>query len=56
MEREIDREFEQIKADVQLDPQTPYFFQDFLAGVDAMRAFAAARAEYVRTEVGRRRH
>jgi len=55
MEREIDREYEQIRDAALADTEKPYTNEQFTQAVEAMRAFARQRPEFVRSEVARYR-
>ena len=55
MEREVDREYDQIRAAVLSDPAKSYSNDDFTAAVGALRVFTQQRAEFVRSEVDRHR-
>jgi hypothetical protein len=51
LEREIDRQSQQIDAAVQADPAKPYTNDQFQAAVNFLRAFVQQRPEFVRSQV-----
>jgi hypothetical protein len=51
LEREIDRQYQQIDAAVQADPTKPYTNDQFQAAVTFLRAFVQQRPEFVRSQV-----
>lgn len=51
MEREIDREYVQIKSQVVADPKSPFTVDDFEAAIEWMRNFARQRPGFVREQV-----
>jgi spore coat protein CotH len=51
MEREIDREYQQIHDLVYADPQKPFTNDDFEHEVDVLRGFARDRAKGIETQV-----
>ena len=51
MEREIEKEYMQIKDGVYSDPDTPFKPEQFEAEVNSLRNFAKKRADFVRTQV-----
>jgi hypothetical protein len=53
MEREVDREHEQIRDTALADTEKPYTNEQFTQAVEAMRVFARQRPEFVRSEVAR---
>ncbi len=55
MEREIEREYAQIKAGVYADPQKEYTNEAFEQEVEHLREFARQRADFVRAEVAKAR-
>lgn len=55
MEREVDREYDQIRDAALADTEKPYTNEQFTQAVDAMRVFARQRPDFVRNEVARLR-
>ncbi|HEY2905989.1 MAG TPA: CotH kinase family protein, partial [Vicinamibacterales bacterium] len=55
MEREVEREFDQIRDAVLADPQKPFTNDDFLQAVDDLRKFAQDRPTFVKTSVANKR-
>jgi len=55
MEREVERENDQIQDAVFTDPTKSYTNDDYLAAVDAARVFARQRADTVRAQIARYR-
>jgi spore coat protein CotH len=55
MEREIEKEYAQIKDGVHSDPETPFKPEQFEAEVDRLRDFARQRADFVKGEVAKAR-
>jgi spore coat protein CotH len=55
MERETEREFNQIRDAVLADPEKPYTNDEFLQAVDDLRKFAQDRPTFVRTAVDHKR-
>lgn len=55
LEREVDREFEQIRDAVLGDPEKTYTNGEFIEAVDALRKFAQDRSDFVRTAVANKR-
>jgi hypothetical protein len=55
MEREVERENDQIQDAVFTDPTKSYTNDDYLAAVDAARVFARQRADAVRAQIARYR-
>ncbi len=55
IEREVEREFNQISDAVLADPQKPYTNADFLQAVDDLRKFAQDRSTFVKTSVANKR-
>jgi spore coat protein CotH len=55
MEREIEKEYAQIKNGVYADPETPFKPEQFEAEVDNLRNFARQRADFVRAAVAKAR-
>jgi spore coat protein CotH len=55
VEREIEREFNQIRDAVLADPEKPYTNDEFLQAVDDLRKFAQDRPTFVRTSVANKR-
>jgi hypothetical protein len=51
MEREIEKEYAQIKAGVYADPDTPFKREQFEEEVNNLREFARRRADNVRAQV-----
>ena len=51
MEREIEKEYAQIKDAVYSDPETPFKPEQFDAEVDRLRDFARKRGDVVRAQV-----
>ncbi|PYR53421.1 MAG: hypothetical protein DMF91_28320, partial [Acidobacteria bacterium] len=51
MEREIEKEYVQIKDGVSSDPDTPFKPEQFEAEVNSLRNFAKKRADFVSTQV-----
>lgn len=47
MEREVEREYEQIRDAARSDPDKPYTNEDFEKAVEAMRTFARERSAFV---------
>ena len=55
LEREVEREYGQVRDAAIADTTKPYSNEDFAVAIDALRVFAQQRAEWVRVEVARRR-
>jgi spore coat protein CotH len=55
MEREIEREYAQIKVGVYADPQKEYTNEAFEKEVENLRNFARKRSDFVRTEIAKAR-
>jgi spore coat protein CotH len=55
MEREIDREFNQIRDAVLADPQKTYTNDEFLQAVEDLKKFAQDRPTFVKTAVANKR-
>jgi hypothetical protein len=53
LEREIQREYEQVRDAALADPLKPYTNDEFAAAIDALRRFARERGDFVTQEVGR---
>ena len=51
MEREIEKEYAQIKAGVYSDPETQFTSEQFEAEVNSLRNFAKKRGDFVRAQV-----
>jgi len=51
MEREIDREYEQIRDLVYADPNKPFSNDDFERDVEQLRTFARGRTQSIQTQV-----
>jgi hypothetical protein len=55
MQREVEREFDQIRDAALADPQKPFSNDDFLQAVDDLRKFAQDRPVFVKTSVANKR-
>ena len=55
LEREVDREFNQIRDAVLGDPQKPFTNDDFLQAVEDLKKFAQDRPIFVKTSVANKR-
>jgi spore coat protein CotH len=55
LEREVEREFSEIREAVLADPQKPYTNDEFLQAVDDLRKFAQDRPTFVKTAVANKR-
>ena len=55
MEREIERQFNQIRDAALADTEKPYTNEQFTQAIEAMRTFARERPDFVRSEVARYR-
>ena len=51
LEREVDRQYAQINAAVQADPNKPYSNDQFQAAVNFLRAFVRQRSDFVKNQV-----
>jgi spore coat protein CotH len=55
MEREIERQYNQIRDAALADPEKPYSNEQFTQAIEAMITFARQRPDFVRSEVARYR-
>ncbi|HEY3044610.1 MAG TPA: hypothetical protein VGJ39_11320, partial [Vicinamibacterales bacterium] len=53
LEREIQREYDQVRDAALADPLKPYTNDEFAAAIDALGRFARERGDFVTQEVGR---
>ena len=55
MEREVEKEYDQIRDSVTTDPEKPYTNADFEKEVENLRNFARQRSDFVKNEVAKTR-